>query len=251
MLKIGGYQKLSLQDFPGHVAALCFTSGCQLRCPYCHNPELVLPKNSHAESYAARHTAFFDYLSERRHLIDAVVISGGEPLIQKDLIDTLHTIRQMNLAIKLDTNGLCPDVLERILGDGLIDYVSLDYKNIWTHWPQTVGLRKQSKTYQLYEAWSASLQLLQQSPIAFELRTTVIRELHPPAILEDMALELHARGMTQTAWFLQAFTNNGAQLRDWLPHTPPISLSAYSLEEMRQIEQSLKPWTPAVQLRIH
>ena len=77
MLKIGGYQKLSLQDFPGHVAALCFTSGCQLRCPYCHNPELVLPKNSHAESYAARHTAFFDYLSERRHLIDFVVISGG------------------------------------------------------------------------------------------------------------------------------------------------------------------------------
>jgi len=124
---IGGVQWTTLLDYPGQVAATLFTAGCNLRCPFCHNPELVIP-DLVSDGSRGLDESFFAELEERRGFLDAVVISGGEPTLQNDLLQILKRIKELGYLIKLDTNGTRPDLIQRALESGWVDYVAMDIK---------------------------------------------------------------------------------------------------------------------------
>ena len=124
-MKIGGFQKVSLIDYPGRISAVVFTQGCNFRCPFCHNPELVEPERFEGLSPEAE---ILTFLEKRKGRLDAVVITGGEPTLQTELIPFIIHLKAMGYRIKLDTNGALPDVLEEMLGRGLLDYVAMDIK---------------------------------------------------------------------------------------------------------------------------
>ena len=124
-MNIAGLQKMTLLDFPGHIACTVFTAGCNFRCPFCHNASLVIgqtPEQMEEEE-------FFSFLSKRRGLLDGVAVTGGEPLLQKEIAPFLRRVHECGFAVKLDTNGSFPDRLAHILEGGLADYVAMDIKN--------------------------------------------------------------------------------------------------------------------------
>ena len=136
MIKIFGLQKLTLLDFPGKVACTLFTGGCNFRCPFCHNAELL-----HASLETALEEAdVLAFLRKRAKLLDGVCVSGGEPLLHEDLGELLRMLRQMGYLIKLDTNGSRPEALQALVAQGLVDYVAMDIKNAPDKYPQTIGL---------------------------------------------------------------------------------------------------------------
>ncbi len=248
-MKLGGYLKLTLKDYPGHIAAICFTKGCLLRCPFCHNPDLVFSdnKNSFDEYHIERE--FLAYLEKRKHQIEGVVISGGEPLQQKDIHSFLKEIRNKNLKIKLDTNGLFPDRLSGLIQAGLVDYVALDFKNTHEGFAGTVGLllENQAKVDKHYDCWGESLELLRKSKTSYEIRTTVLRELHPPETLLEMANLLSRITNKEVKWYLQSYVKNGLVINDYTAQEK--SLSAYSNEEMEEIRYELSSLVPLVEVR--
>lgn len=251
-MKLRGYMKLTLQDYPGHVAAMCFTGGCQLRCPYCHNAELVLSngQGNHADGEKTAIT-FLSYLEQRKLQLDGVVVSGGEPLLQQDIQDFLDKIKKLGLAVKLDTNGLLPNRLKELIRYGLVDYAALDYKNCKEHFAKTVGLDKpesQAIADSYYNSWRASLDCLRESQIPYELRTTVVRELHPLNVLMQMAESICKERNRNEHWFLQSFLKNRPIMCDY--EDQKILLSAYSNEEMEEIKQALQRIAPGTQLRV-
>ena len=125
-MTINGMQKLTLLDYPGNVACLIFTQGCNFRCPFCHNSGL-LDMNNNCEKIDEKEV--FKYLEKRRGLLDGVCISGGEPLLQKDIEDFIRKVKDLGYKVKLDTNGSSPKKLKQLIEDGLIDYVAMDIKN--------------------------------------------------------------------------------------------------------------------------
>jgi pyruvate formate lyase activating enzyme len=192
-MDIHGLQKLTLLDYPGHVACTLFLGGCDLRCPYCHNAELIdgtaRPLFTDAE--------VLDFLRKRRGLLDGVAITGGEPLL-RDLAPLLTEIRALGYPVKLDTNGTHPQRLRALLEAGLLDYVAMDVENAPARYAETVGL----PAFDLGPVRD-SVALLRELAPDYEFRTTAVAELHDdksfPAIGELIA---GAR-----RWFLQPFTD--------------------------------------------
>lgn len=174
-MKIYGIQKTSLVDWPGHLATVIFTGGCNFNCPYCHNSQLISP-DVEAE-YTVGYTLMM--LEQRKHLIDAVVISGGEPTLQSDLHAFISKVKAMGFKVKLDTNGSNPDVLKKLIEDGLLDYVAMDVKD-------SIGwycLYANSGTTTAHDVHS-SITYLIDSNVDYELRTTAARGLHTVATFE-------------------------------------------------------------------
>ena len=136
-MRISGLQKLSMVDYPGKLAATVFTGGCDLRCPFCHNAPLVVRV---AETPHLSQEEILSFLDSRRGLLDGVVLSGGEPLLQPDAAEFLRAVRSMGFAVKLDTNGCHPEALADILRQGLADYVAMDIKNCREKYAGTVGV---------------------------------------------------------------------------------------------------------------
>ncbi len=176
---LGGLQKNSLIDFPGTVACVAFTSGCNFKCPYCHNPDLAKGAVSHADA-AISQTQFFDFLEKRKGLLDGVVITGGEPTLQKDLEAFCVAIRQMGYQIKLDTNGSHPRVVARLLEQQLVDFVAMDIKSNLEGYPSLVKGAFQG------EAIMETVKILMKSAPAYEFRTTCVRPFIDLAIMEDI-----------------------------------------------------------------
>jgi pyruvate formate lyase activating enzyme len=174
-MNIGGYQPCSLCDYPGDVASVVFTQGCNFRCPFCHNPGLLPLRPS--VSRIIPETAILERLRRRQGQIDAVVVSGGEPTLQPDLIEFLQTIRTLGLKIKLDTNGSRPDVLTVLLGARLLDYVAMDVKASWPRYAELAGASV------CEENLLRSVRLIAASGIAHEFRTTIV-----PALITDQEL---------------------------------------------------------------
>jgi len=170
----GGIQKSTLIDYPGKVACVLFFSGCNFHCPYCHNPELA--KGVALEKWPEQ--VAFDFLEQRKGFIEGVVISGGEPSLHPDVIRVCQTIRQMGYPIKLDTNGSRPDVLEKLISRGLVDYVAMDIKTVPERYPQYI--QKDCNT----EAITSSIRLIKTSGVSHEFRTTCIRPLIDKHIME-------------------------------------------------------------------
>ena len=175
-MRISGLQKLAMVDFPGKLAATVFTGGCNLRCPFCHNAPLV---NRVAETPELSEEEVLAFLKSRKGLLDGVVLSGGEPLLQHDAADFLKKVRELGFAVKLDTNGCFPQVLADILQQELVDYVAMDIKNCREKYAQTVGIPGFDIT-----PVEESVRLLQNSGINFEFRTTVVKIFHTAADIQ-------------------------------------------------------------------
>ena len=196
-MRICGLQKLSMVDYPDRLAATVFTGGCDLRCPFCHNAPLVTRAS---EAPALSEEEMLAFLKHRRGLLDGVVLSGGEPLLQPDAADFLAKVRDLGFAVKLDTNGCHPAALAEILERGLADYVAMDIKNCREKYPQTVGI----PGFDLAPV-EESARLLRTSGVDFEFRTTVVRELHTPADMAAIGRWLEG----SPRYFLQKFVDSG------------------------------------------
>lgn len=228
-MRILGLQKLSLVDFPGKVAATVFTGGCDLRCPFCHNAPLVLPGRGTSALDAG---GVLDFLASRRGLLDGVVLSGGEPLLQPDAADFLAEVKAMGFAVKLDTNGCHPDALADILDRRLADYVAMDIKNSLEKYPWTVGVPGFDTA-----PVERSARLLMEGPADYEFRTTLVRPFHEVGDMETIGRWL--RGARR--YYLQAFVDSGDLVGGGCaPFTP---------EEMEEFLQAARPFFQSVALR--
>ncbi|NMB45037.1 MAG: anaerobic ribonucleoside-triphosphate reductase activating protein [Firmicutes bacterium] len=181
-MRIGGYIPLSLVDYPHKPAITVFTRGCNLRCPFCHNGELVIGKEGDTEE------AVLKFLRQRRDQLDAICISGGEPTIQSDLDEFIRQVRALGYSVKLDTNGSRPEVLLSLLSEGLLDYVAIDIKSSPHRYRQATGGRLEFATV------AKSVGLVRNSGTAYELRTTVVPGLVDLGDLEMIAKLLGPMG---------------------------------------------------------
>jgi pyruvate formate lyase activating enzyme len=175
-MKIGGFQPMTLSDFPGHVAAMIYTQGCNFRCPFCHNGSLLGSPDRAGHQVPEAHV--FDVLRQRAGLLEGLVVSGGEPTLQEDLLPFLRRVRAMGLEIKMDTNGSRPEVLYQLLYEGLVDYIAMDIKAPLPCYERLAGVPVQRRKIQ------ESIELVSQSGVAHEFRTTVVENLLSPADLE-------------------------------------------------------------------
>ena len=232
-MKIVGIQKLTLLDYPGKVACTVFLNGCNFRCPYCHNAELL--GDGEAVMTVAGLLAF---LRKRQGILEGVCITGGEPTLHPELPALLGEVRALGYAVKLDTNGYRPEILEAVLNQGLVEYVAMDLKNGPEGYAETVGLSgvELAKIRQ-------SIRLLMASPVDFELRTTVAKPLHSGETITSMAdwLRETTNGKPIPRLFVQPFVD-----RD----TVPVGgFSAPTGAELEQFCRILGPCAERVELR--
>lgn len=176
---LGGYQKLTLIDYPGKLAATVFTVGCNFRCPFCHNPELVDSRQFTVNGDLERE--FFKFLKSRKGKLEGVCITGGEPLIQPDIINFIKKIKKLGFLVKLDTNGSRPDVLKKIIEGKLVDYIAMDIKNSKKRYSETCGYETDIGRLEL------SVDLIRNSGIDYEFRTTVVPGIHTEKDFTDIA----------------------------------------------------------------
>lgn len=169
---IGGFQKLTLLDYPGKLATTVFTTGCSFRCPFCHNPELVVGTTNFSSSQNNSEKEFFEFLKKRKDKLQGVCITGGEPTIQADIVEFIKKIKKLGFLIKLDTNGSRPDVLKKIIDLKLVDYIAMDIKNQIKRYSQTTEVKVDEERIKL------SVDLIMNSKIAYEFRTTVVPGIH-------------------------------------------------------------------------
>ena len=227
-MNIHGLQKMTLLDFPGAVACTVFLGGCDFRCPYCHNAELLDPNFPPLMD----ETELLSFLKKRQGLLDGVCITGGEPLLRQELPTLLGEIRALGYKIKLDTNGAHPAQLRRILDAGLADYVAMDIKNSPERYAETIG-RAQFDVAPIRE----SVRLLMAGDTDYEFRTTVVAELHGE---EDIrAIGRWIAGARR--YFLQPFTDRET--------VPLAGLSAPTQAQLDRFLAIAREFVPETQLR--
>lgn len=212
-VKIGGFQKLTLLDYPGKVACLVFTKGCNLRCPFCHNASLVTHTQDAGD---VTQEEIFSYLEKRKGLLDGVCITGGEPLLQQGIEEFIESIKALGYSVKLDTNGCFPDKLRELLSKKLLDYVAMDIKNSKEKYSLTTGI----DNFDISNV-EQSLQALKESGVEYELRTTVVNELHTAEDFEKIAEWV---GSTPK-YFIQNFKDSGDIISDGLSPVPDEKLT--------------------------
>ncbi len=227
-MMIKGFQKLTLLDFPGRTACTVFTAGCNLRCPFCHNALLVTEKND----VFFTEEEIFNHLNRRKNVIDGIAITGGEPLLQKDIERFLYELKETGIAIKLDTNGCYPEKLAGLLQLGLVDYVAMDIKNCPGKYAETVGL----KEFDIAPV-EESIQLLRDSGIDYEFRTTVTENFHTKEDIEALAKWI--KGVPK--YYLQNFVDSGNLIDN--------SCKGVSRETMREMLEIVKKYIPNAELR--
>ena len=212
---IGGLQKVTLLDFPNKVACTVFLTGCNLRCPYCHNPELVLPRN---DRKTVSENELFEFLSSRRGTL------------YPSLPDLLRRIRRMGFLVKLDSNGSVPEMLEHLLREKLLDYVAMDIKNAPSRYAETCGA-------DVIEQVEKSAALLKNSNIDYEFRTTVCHPFHSPDGMQEIGRWLHGA----KRYFIQPFVDSGNLLGS--------GVSVMTKSELEMLLDAVKPYIPAAELR--
>ena len=224
-MRIGGLQKLTLLDFPGHVACTVFLQGCNFRCPFCHNSSLVFGTDAIPEDEVLR------FLNTRQGLLDGVAITGGEPLLTAELPDFLRNIKALGYKTKVDTNGSFPEKLRSLIDEGLVDYVAMDIKNSPGKYAETAGADG------MLDAVRQSVEILKNGTIPYEFRTTVVDELHEPSDFEAIGKWLAGA----QRYFLQGFVDSGDILRP--------GLHAASKEKMEQCLAIAGQYIPTSQIR--
>lgn len=182
-LRIAGFQGQTLIDYPGNISSVVFTQGCNFRCGYCHNPNLVLPD---CFEPCIPEASVLHYLEQKKHLLDAVCITGGEPCVQSDLPVFINKVKSLGLKVKLDTNGTYPILLEGLIKDGLIDFVAMDIKhqlNVDAYNLCTGGC----VTEEVLARICSSINCIKGSGVAHEFRTTIIKGIHEAKHLKEIA----------------------------------------------------------------
>ena len=227
-MKIKGLQKTTLLDFPEKLACTVFTGGCNFRCPFCHNASLVLRAG---EAQEISEADFFNYLSKRKGMLDGVCITGGEPTLCPDLEDFIKKIKKLGLLVKLDTNGTFPEKIESLLDKGLVDYVAMDIKNSKSKYALTAGISE------FPDSVEKSISIIINKAPDYEFRTTVVRELHTPQDIAEIAKQIS----NAKKYFLQSYVDSGDTIES--------GFSAYSATEMLEILEIAKKELPATVLR--
>lgn len=212
-----GFQKMTLLDYPGKVACTLFTGGCNLRCPFCHNAGLVTGLEQTEENSLIRDGEVLAFLKKRQGLLDGVCITGGEPLLHRELPAFLRSVRSLGYPVKLDTNGTFPDRLRALVEEGLVDYVAMDIKNSPAKYAMTAGVPDLDLT-----PIRQSVAYLLEGHVDYEFRTTVLNDFHTP---EDMAA-IAAWISGAPRYFIQNFEDSGHLLRPGLRPLPREALES-------------------------
>ena len=227
-MKIHGLQKMTLLDYPGKVACTVFLGGCDFRCPFCHNFELV----DGSAPPVLEDAEFFSFLEKRHGLLDGVAVTGGEPCLRPELPAFLGRIREMGYAVKLDTNGTSPERLRSLVLGGLVQYVAMDIKNSPGKYALTAGVPDAG-----LERINRSIAFLRQGHVDYEFRTTVVDELHDAADFEAIAKWIEGA----PRYFLQPFTDRDS--------VPTEGFHAPSPELMRAYLRIVQTALPGAEIR--
>lgn len=182
-MRIAGLTKQSFIDWDGKLSAVVFTRGCNFRCGYCHNPSLVLPGLFRSDDEISE-LELFSYLSSRNHWLDGVVITGGEPTLHLDLKDFIQKIKRLGLAVKLDTNGTNPQLLQELIQEKLLDFVAMDVKSvlIQSEYEKVTMIHNTS----LYKNVKESIRILKKGVVPCQFRTTIIPDIHSAEICHEL-----------------------------------------------------------------
>lgn len=228
-MKFYGMQKMTLLDYPGYVACTLFTGGCNFRCPFCHNALLVLDLD---ENYTIPEEEVLAFLKKRQGLLDGVCVTGGEPLINKDIGNFLSKVKELGFKIKLDTNGTNPALLKELVSQNLVDYVAVDIKNSPEKYAETVGL----KSFDM-STINETVNFLMNGCVDYEFRTTVTKQFHTEKSMEEAARFI--RGAKR--YFLQNFVDSGNLIGS--------GITGQSKEEMEKLLSVVKKYVPDSYLR--
>lgn len=228
-MKLHGFQKMTLLDYPGKVACTVFTGGCNFRCPFCHNALLVTELDE-AEVYDE--DEIIEFLKKRKGLLDGVAVTGGEPLISDEIIPFIRRIKDEGFAVKLDTNGSYPERLKRIVNEGLVDYVAMDIKNSKELYAETAGLPK----FDISKI-EESVSFLLEGNVDYEFRTTVVRQFHTVQSIAAAAEWISGA----KRYFLQGFIDSGNLISG--------GMSGVDKEDMEKMREAASQFVPNTSLR--
>ncbi|KUK77605.1 MAG: Uncharacterized protein XD93_0212 [candidate division WS6 bacterium 34_10] len=225
---IAGFEKNTLLDYPGKIASIIFTYGCNLKCPYCHNPELVIhpcqKENLYSEDY------ILDYLKHREGLIDALVITGGEPTLQSDLIPFIKRVKELGILVKLDTNGILDDIVEDIIKQDIVDYWAMDIKYP-TEYFNEYGLDSKSI--------EKSIEMIMNSGKEYEFRTTYVKGIH--SIEDAKSIGKMIKGAKN--YYIQNF-RKGKTINPKLNES-----NSFTEKELEEIKKVISPYVKKVKIR--
>lgn len=231
-MKIGGLQKLTLIDFPGKIAATVFLVGCNFRCPYCHNPELVDPKKVEDQP-EIKEKDFFEFLDERKTFLDGICITGGEPTIFSNLPKFIENIKKRGLLVKLDTNGSNPEMLEGLIKNDSIDFIAMDIKTSILKYNK---VKAKNKIPQVQK----SIDVIKGSGKDYEFRTTVA-----PGIIERKDIEEMAQ------WLKGAKKITLQQFSPTKVLDPSFeNIKPHSIQDLKKMARILEPYIDKVELRV-
>ena len=216
---IDGFEKLTLLDYPENIACIIFTRGCNLRCPFCHNSSILEFSN---ETSKITEKEIFDYLEKRKNILDGVCITGGEPLLQADIKEFIKKIKNLNLKVKLDTNGTNYLKLKELLDENLLDYIAMDIKNVYEKYPNTTGIKNLD-----IENIKKSIALLKKSKVEYEFRTTIVKNFHTFEDIENLC-KLVGK---DSNYYIQNFINSDNVLEK--------NLESFSNEDLEKLKEFL------------
>lgn len=228
-MRICGLNKTTLLDYPGHIAAAVFLGGCNFRCPFCQNRELVLRPENQPDINREEILAF---LKKRKGILAGVCITGGEPTLEEGLVKFIKEIKEIGYLIKLDTNGYRPEVIKNLIEKSLVDYIAMDIKNCMERYGETIGLERIN-----VEKIKESAGLIMESGVDYEFRTTVVKELHK----EEDILAIGREIKGAKAYFLQGYQESEGVIAP--------GFHAYSRKEMERMAELIKPFVSNVQIR--
>ena len=226
---INGFQKLTVLDYPGKVACIIFTPGCNFRCPFCHNAALVthIDKDTYIDAEEV-----LAYLKKRQGILDGVVITGGEPLLQDGIEEFIGKIKDLGYSVKLDTNGSFPEKLISLVEKGLVDYVAMDIKNSKAKYITTIGVNNIDMA-----AIEKSVDFLLQNKVDYEFRTTSVDGFHTVEDIQDIVVWI--KGAHK--YFLQNFVDSGDLIE--------AGLSPVTLDILREMKEKATETIPSVEIR--
>lgn len=228
-------QKTTLIDYPGKIACTLFLQGCNLRCGYCHNPELIHTDSTHSSLSEGEVLSF---LKKRQGQLEGVCITGGEPLLSLSL-DFLQKIKQLGYLIKIDTNGTCPDALKECIDQNLVDYIAMDIKACPEAYIRVVGVPIDIARIE------QSIAAVMKSAVAYEFRTTVITKIHTPECMNELIQWIRALSQKPIRCFiLQGFQMRGKVLDKEYQHVADTD-EAY----LNELKQLLKPFVNEIRYR--
>lgn len=232
-MQIHGLNKTTLLDYPGHVAATVFCGGCNFRCPFCHNSELVL---NPASTPAISDREVLDFLAKRKGILQGICITGGEPTLQQDLAEFIYHVKDLGYLVKLDTNGYRPEVIKNLVEGHLLDYIAMDIKSGPSGYAKATGNLELSKDSALKNI-RESIDFIMTCGVQYEFRTTVVKGLHEEKDFQEIGPLLQGC----KAYFLQNYKDSENVMES--------GFSSFTREELEKFVSLVRPFVEQVELR--